>query len=43
MAAILDDPVKVVMLIILAALEIPAAIALVVMWKRAKNGGAKDG
>lgn len=32
-----SDPVKIVMLIILAALEIPAAICLVVWWKRAKR------
>lgn len=29
------DPIKIVMLIILLALEIPAAIALVVGWKKA--------
>ena len=42
MADILNDPVKVVMLIILAALEIPAAIALAIMWTRAKNGGGTN-
>ena len=35
MADILRDPVKIVMLIILLALEIPAAIALVWGWKKA--------
>lgn len=29
------DPVKIVMVIILLALEIPAAIALIVGWKKA--------
>ena len=43
MADILSDPIKLTMLIILVALEIPAAIALVVMWKRAKkNGGGTN-
>lgn len=35
MADILQDPVKIVMVIILLALEIPAAIALVLGWKKA--------
>ena len=35
MADILRDPVKIVMVIILLALEIPAAIALVMGWKKA--------
>ena len=47
MADILQDPVKLVMLIILLALEIPAAIALAVIWikdcKAAKKGDADDG
>ena len=34
---ILNDPVKTAMLIVLLALEIPAAIALAIMWKRAKK------
>lgn len=37
MADILQDPIKVVMLIILLALEIPAAICLAVMWAKAKG------
>ena len=35
MADILNDPVKIVMLIILVALEIPAAILLTVWWRKA--------
>ncbi len=35
MVDILNNPVKIVMLIVLLALEIPAAIALVAWWKRA--------
>lgn len=35
MGDILSDPVKVVMVILLLAMEIPAAIALVVGWRRA--------
>ena len=35
MANIMNDPVKIAMLIILLALEIPAAICLAVWWKRA--------
>lgn len=35
MADILRDPVKIVMVIILLALEIPAAIALIAGWKKA--------
>jgi hypothetical protein len=31
----MTDPIKIVMVIILLALEIPAAIALVVGWKKA--------
>lgn len=34
MADILNDPVKIAMLIVLLALEIPAAIMLAVWWKR---------
>lgn len=37
MAEILQDPLKVKMLIILLALEIPAAILLVKWWKEAKR------
>lgn len=44
MADMLNDPIKTVMLIILIALEVPAAIALVVMWKKAKRDrGTEDG
>lgn len=32
---ILSDPLKLTMAIILAVMEIPAAIALVVLWRRA--------
>ena len=35
MADILRDPVKIVMVIILLALEIPCGIALIVGWKKA--------
>ena len=35
MADILQDPVKIVMVIFLIALEIPAAVALVLGWKKA--------
>jgi hypothetical protein len=35
MSDIFQDPLKIVMVIILLALEIPAAIALVVGWKKA--------
>lgn len=35
MADILENPVKLVMLILLLAMEIPAAIFLVVAWVRA--------
>ena len=37
MAEILQDPVKKVMLIILAMLEVPAIIFLVVSWFKAKK------
>lgn len=45
MANILSDPVKVVMVILLLAMEIPAAIALVVGWRRAYKEAkeAEDG
>ena len=42
MAAILQDPKKLVMLIFLLVLEIPAAIGLVVGWKRARREAAKE-
>ena len=35
MADILNNPLKLTMLIILIALEVPAAICLVVWWKKA--------
>lgn len=35
MADIIQDPIKLVMLIILLVLEIPAAICLAVMWRKA--------
>lgn len=35
MADILSDPIKLTMLAILIAVEIPAAICLVVWWKKA--------
>jgi hypothetical protein len=35
MADILNDPLKLAMLVILIALEIPAAICLAVWWKKA--------
>lgn len=35
MAGILQDPVKAVMLIILVAMEIPAAVVLIVGWIKA--------
>lgn len=35
MAGILSDPVKLFMVILLLAMEIPAAIALAVGWRRA--------
>ena len=38
MADILNDPVKIVMLIILLVLEIPAAILLAVWWRKANRG-----
>ena len=47
MADILQDPVKIVMVIFLIVLEIPAAVALVLGWKKAckeaKERGNKDG
>ena len=42
MADILNDPVKIVMLIILVALEIPAAICLAVWWRKACRGSEKQ-
>ena len=38
MADILNDPVKIVMLIVLVALEIPAAIGLAYYWRKANRG-----
>lgn len=35
MADMLNDPLKLIMMIILIALEVPAAICLVVWWKKA--------
>jgi hypothetical protein len=35
MADILNDPLKLAMLVILIALEIPAAICLAVWWRKA--------
>lgn len=43
MADILRDPVKVVMVILLLAMEIPAAIALFVGWRRACKEAKKEG
>lgn len=47
MKGILQDPLKLTMLIILAALEIPAMIFLIVAWIKAKkeyeNGELSDG
>ena len=37
MADILDDPLKLAMLVILIALEIPAAITLAVWWRKARR------
>lgn len=37
MADILNDPLKLAMLVILIALEIPAAIALAVWWRKARR------
>ena len=37
MAEILQDPLKVKMLIVLLALEIPAALLLVKWWKEARK------
>lgn len=38
MADALNDPIKLIMMIILIALEVPAAICLVVWWRKAKRG-----
>ena len=43
MADILRDPVKIVMVIILLALEIPAAVALVLGWKKACKESREKG
>lgn len=43
MADILRDPVKIVMVIILMALEIPAAVALIVGWKKACKEAREKG
>lgn len=47
MADIINDPVKLVMFIVLLAIEIPAATFLVVAWvkacREAKEREAKDG
>ena len=43
MAAIFEDPVKIVMLILLLVLEIPAAIFLVVAWVRACREAKGEG
>lgn len=39
---ILSDPLKLAMLIILAALEVPAAIALVIIWRKACRDAKKE-
>ena len=43
MAEILNDPLKLWMLVILAAVEIPAIIFLIVMWIKACREAKKKG
>lgn len=40
---ILSDPLKLTMAMILVVLEVPAAIALVILWRRAVKEASKRG
>ena len=40
---ILSDPLKLTMAIILAVLEVPAAIVLAILWRRAVKEASKRG